>query len=67
MSKRFRARDVDQEWLLPPSLHDFVPPRHPAHLVRSELDLRAVLADDDEARGQPPYHPAMMVALLLYP
>jgi len=70
MSKTFRAWDVDQVWLLPPSVHDFVPPGHPAHLVRelvrSELDLAAILADYDEARGQPPYHPAMMVALLLY-
>jgi transposase len=70
MSKTFRAWDVDQVWLLPPSVHDFVPPGHPAHLVRelvrSELELTAVLAEYDEARGQPPYHPAMMVALLLY-
>jgi transposase len=61
---------VDQVWLLPPSVHDFVPAGHPAHLVRelvrAELDLSAILADYDEARGQPPYHPAMMVALLLY-
>lgn len=70
MSKTFRAWDVDQVWLLPPSVHDFVPAGHPAHLVRelvrTELDLAAIVADYDEARGQPPYHPAMMVALLLY-
>ena len=70
MSKTFRAWDVDQVWLLPPSVHDFVPPGHPAHLVRElvrrELDLAAILAEYDEARGQPPYHPAMMTALLLY-
>jgi transposase len=55
---------------LPPSVHDFVPAGHRAHLVRelvrNELDLSALLAEYDEARGQPPYHPAMMVALLLY-
>jgi transposase len=71
MSKTFRAWDVDQEWLLPPSVHDFVPAGHPAHLVRelvrAELDLSAILAAyEREERGQPPYHPAMMVALLLY-
>jgi transposase len=70
MSKIFRAWDVDQVWLLPPSVHDFVPAGHPAHLVRelvrTELDLAAIVANYDEARGQPPYHPAMMVALLLY-
>jgi transposase len=71
MSKTYRAWDVDQVWLLPPSVHDFVPAGHPAHLVRDlvreELDLSAVVADyEREERGQPPYHPAMMVALLLY-
>jgi transposase len=70
MSKSFRAWDGDQVWLLPPSVHDFVPPGHAAHLVRElvreELDLSAIMAVYDEARGQPPYHPAMMVALLLY-
>jgi hypothetical protein len=25
---------VDQEWLLPASVHDFVPAGHPAHLTR---------------------------------
>ena len=71
MSKTFRAWDVDQVWLLPPSVHDFVPAGHPAHLVRelvrTELDLAAILERyEREERGQPPYHPAMMVALLLY-
>jgi transposase len=71
MSKSFRAWDVDQVWLLPPSVHDFVPAGHPAHLVRelvrAELDLAAILERyEREERGQPPYHPAMMVALLLY-
>jgi transposase len=70
MSKSFRSWDVDQVWLLPPSIHDFVPAGHPAHLVRElvreSLDLSAILADYPEERGHPPYHPAMMTALLLY-
>jgi transposase len=70
MSKTFRAWDVDQVWLLPASVHDFVPAGHPAHLVRelvrAELDLSPIVAAYTEERGQPPYHPAMMVALLLY-
>jgi transposase len=58
-------------WLLPPSVHEFVPPGHPTHLmrelVREELDLAAILEPyEREERGQPPYHPAMMVTLLLY-
>jgi transposase len=70
MSKTFRPWDVDQAWLLPPSVQDFVPARHVAHFVRetvrSELDLAAIFASYEEERGYPPYHPAMMVALLLY-
>jgi len=70
MSKTFRAWDVDQEWLLPASVHDFVPAGHAAHLirdvVRETLDLGEIMAAYDEPRGHPPYHPAMMVALLLY-
>ena len=41
MSKTFRAWDVDQVWLLPPSVHDFVPAGHPAHLVRELVRTRA--------------------------
>lgn len=70
MSKTFRPWDVDQGWLLPPSLHEFVPAGHPAHFVRDTvreaLDLSAILSVYQEERGYPPYHPAMMVALLLY-
>jgi transposase len=70
MAKVFRPWDVEQSWLLPPSVQELVPPRHPAHfvreIVRNQLDLRAVFAVYDEERGYPPYHPAMMTALLLY-
>src|ERR671920_1749771 len=70
MPKTFRPWDVDQSWLLPPSAHELVPPGHLAHFVRDTvreaLDLSAILAAYDEERGYPPYHPGMMVALLLY-
>ncbi len=70
MSKTFRAWNVDQVWLFPPSVRDFVPAKHVAHFVRetvrTELDLKAIFASYTEERGYPPYHPAMMVALLLY-
>lgn len=69
-SKTFRAWEVDQVHLLPPSVQDFVSEGHLAHmvrdLVREELDLSAFYARYRPGRGQPPYHPAMMVALLLY-
>ena len=70
MSKTFRPWNVDQVWLFPPSVQDFVPAKHVAHFiretVRTELDLEAIFACYREERGYPPYHPAMMVALLLY-
>src|SRR5262245_11299128 len=70
MAKSFRPWDVEQTWLLPPSVQELVPPNHPAHLVReivrTQLDLSAILDTYEEERGYPPYHPAMMTALLLY-
>jgi transposase len=70
MSKTFRSWDVDQGWLLPPSVHEFVPAGHIAHFVRDTvragLDLSAIVGTYEVDRGQPPYHPGMMVALLLY-
>jgi transposase len=70
MTKRFRPWKVDEAWLLPPSVQEFVPEGHAAHLVRDmvaeELDLSAILSTCTEPRGYPPYHPAMMVGLLLY-
>jgi transposase len=70
MDKAFREWEPDQRVLFPPSASELVPEGHPAHFVREvvrrELDLTRIYADYVEARGQPPYHPAMMVALLLY-
>lgn len=70
MSKAFRPWDVEQRWLLPPSLDELVPAGHLAHFirdtVRETLNLSAIISTYDEDRGYPPYHPAMMVALLLY-
>lgn len=70
MSKTFRSWDVDQIWLLPPSVQDLVPAGHVAHFVRDTvrdgLDLSEIMDAYDEERGYPPYHPGMMVALLLY-
>jgi transposase len=70
MSKTFRPWPVEQRWLLPPSVDEWVPEGHLAHfvreVVREELDLSAIFAAYAEERGYPPYHPTMMVALLLY-
>ena len=57
MSKTFRPWDVEQRWLLPPSVHELVPAGHVAHFVRDtvreELDLSAIFAAYDEERGLP--------------
>lgn len=70
MSKTYRAWDVDQGWLLPPSVRELVPANHLSHFVRetvrNDLDLRSILDTYQEERGYPPYHPVMMTALLLY-
>lgn len=71
MAKTFREWNVEQSWLLPPSVRDFVPADHLAHFVRDtvreQLDLSEITAPyEQEERGYPPYHPVMMTALLLY-
>src|ERR1700753_3092978 len=70
MSKSFRVWDVDEGWLLPLSVYEFVPAGHLAHFVRDTvregLDLSAITGTYKGDRGQPPYHPGMMTALLLY-
>jgi transposase len=58
--------------LLPPALQDWLPEGHLAlfvsDVVDHALDLTPILATYalDEGRGQPPYHPALLVKLLLY-
>jgi transposase len=69
MAKTFRAFDRDQMLLMPPSVHDWVPEDHLARFVADvvgTLDLRAIEDTYTEERGYPPYHPQMMVAVLLY-
>jgi hypothetical protein len=55
MSKTYRSWDVDQVFLLPPSVQDFVPSEHPCYcvrdLVRDSLDLSAIHASYDDPRG----------------
>ena len=68
--KVFRPWELHTTWLFPPSVLELVPPEHLAHfvreVVREEIDLTPIMATYTEERGQPPYHPALMTALLLY-
>lgn len=70
MDKTYRPYDPDQLLLLPPSLRDWLPPGHLAYCIADVvdgLDLSAISeVYEREARGYPPYHPALMVKVLLY-
>jgi len=71
MSERFRSCSLEQPFLMPPSLQDWLPPDHLARFVAEivdGLDLRAILRQYDrkDRRGAAGYHPAMLVRVLLY-
>jgi transposase len=71
MEKTFRAYSLDQRLLLPPDLREWLPDGDLALFISDvvdELDLAAIYGvyAQGDRRGQPPYHPAMMVKLLLY-
>src|ERR1700732_5289135 len=70
MSKTFRAWKIDDPLLLPVTVHDFVAKDHLApfvlSVVRDELDLAKIMSCYSSEKGQPPFHPVMMTALLLY-
>ena len=71
MSKTFRTYCPEQQLLLPPSLRDWLPEGHLALFVSDvvdALDLSAIFEvyERGDGRGMPPYHPSMMVKLLVY-
>ena len=71
MSKQFRNCDLNQAFLLPPSLQDWLPEGHLARFVAEiveTLDLSAIYGEYEkrDGRGQAAYDPRMMVRLLIY-
>ena len=71
MSKQFRSCDLNQAYLLPPSLQDWLPEGHLARFVAEvveALDLVAIYAkyEAGDGRGLSAYDPRMMVRLLIY-
>ena len=69
MAKTFRPYEPDQLLLMPPSLQDWVSEGHLVRLVSDvvdTLDLSAIEDSYEEERGFPPYHPSLMVKLLVY-
>ena len=70
MSRTFREWNPDQSWLFPPSPQDWLPDGHLVYFlmdVSEQLDLSPIMKKyDSEKGGKPPYHPRMMLVLLLY-
>jgi transposase len=70
MSKTYRDWSPNQVYLFPPSPQDWLPEGDLVYFLLdtvATLDLSPIFAHyERESRGQPPFHPRMMVALLLY-
>ena len=70
MSKTYRDWSPNQVYLLPPSPQHWLPEGDLVYFLLdtvATLDLTPIFAHyERERRGQPPFHPRMMVTLLLY-
>ena len=71
VSKSFRTCDLDQPFLLPPSLQDWLPENHLARFIAelmNVLDLSRIYGfyGRRDARGKAAYHPVMMVLSLIH-
>ena len=71
MGKTFRRYEPDQFLLLPPDLREWLPEGHLALFVSDvveAIDLSGILGEYEkgDGRGYPPYHPVMMVKLIVY-
>ncbi len=71
MVKPFRSCDLNQAYLLPPSLQDWLPEGHLARFVAEvveAIDLSGIYAkyEEGDGRGLAAYDPRMMVRGLIY-
>ena len=70
MSKTYLPYEPDQQLLLPAALQEWLPDDHLAYFISDvvdQLDLSDITVRyEGERRGGPPYHPRMMVKVLLY-
>ena len=70
MGKTYRPWNPNQQYLLPPSVQDWLPENDLVYFILdtvNELDICAITQKyEQEKRGFPPFHPRMMIALLLY-
>ena len=70
MGKTFRSYEPNQMFLMPVSMREWLPDDHLAYFISDlvdEMDLSRIISHyKDEDRGYPPYHPVMMIKVLLY-
>ena len=70
MTKTYLPYDPNQQLLLPQALQEWLPEDHLTYFISDvvdQLDLSEITARyEGERRGGPPYHPLMMVKVLLY-
>jgi transposase len=70
MGKTYRPWNPNQQYLLPPSVQDWLPENDLVYFILdtvNELDISAITEKyEQDKRGFPPFHPRMMAALLLY-
>ena len=70
MSRKFREWQPDASWLFPPSPRDWLPEYHLVYFlleVTTQIDISPIVNDyGGDNGGQPPFHPRMMLVLLLY-
>lgn len=70
MAKVYRPYFPEQDFLLPPSLREWLPEDHLSYFVSDlidQLDLSQIEQHyEGEERGYPPYHPRMMTKVLVY-
>jgi transposase len=68
--QRFRDYNPSQDFLLPPSLREWLPQEHLANFISDvvdTLDLSEIIdAYDNSQGGQASFHPVLMVKLILY-
>jgi transposase len=69
-AKTFRRYDQAQQFLLPPSLEDWLDEddeaRFVSEVIENLLDLTPIYDSYESAAGAPPYEPRMMLKLLVY-
>ena len=70
MTRKFREWQPDAGWLFPPSPREWLPEDHLVYFlldVTAQIDISPIVDDyASDYGGQPPFHPRMMLVLLLY-